>query len=58
MIVILGRYFLSSIIMKRLGLLFLSLSTLFAQQPAIDFLTGQAARETIGQPTFTAEAVR
>jgi uncharacterized protein (TIGR03437 family) len=41
--------------MKRLGLLFLSLSTAFAQQPAIDFLTGQAARQTIGQPTFTAQ---
>jgi uncharacterized protein (TIGR03437 family) len=56
-IVILGRYFLSSIIMKRLGLLFLSLSTVFAQEPAVEFLTGQAARETIGQPTFTAEDV-
>src|ERR1700691_6615444 len=41
--------------MKHLGLLFLSLSTVFAQQPAVDFLTGQAARETIGQPTFTAQ---
>ena len=56
MIVILGRYFLSSINMNRLALLFLSLSTVFAQQPAFDFLTGQAARETIGQPTFTAQA--
>jgi uncharacterized protein (TIGR03437 family) len=43
--------------MKRLGILFLSLSAVFAQQPAVDFLTGQAARETIGQPTFTSEDV-
>jgi len=43
--------------MKRLGILFLSLSAVFAQQPAVDFLTGQAARETIGQPTFTSENV-
>jgi uncharacterized protein (TIGR03437 family) len=56
-IVILGRYFIKFNIMKRLGILFLSLSAGFAQQPAVDFLTGQAARETIGQPTFTAENV-
>ncbi len=43
--------------MKRLGTLFLSLSTLFAQQPATDFLTGQAARQIIGQPTFTFQGV-
>src|ERR1700733_14587394 len=42
--------------MKRLGLLFLSLSTVFAQEPAVDFLTGQAARITIGQTTFTSQA--
>jgi hypothetical protein len=41
--------------MKLLGLLFVCLSTVFAQEPAINFLTGQAARETIGQPTFTSE---
>jgi uncharacterized protein (TIGR03437 family) len=41
--------------MKSLGLLFVCLSTVFAQEPAINFLTGQAARETIGQPTFTAQ---
>jgi uncharacterized protein (TIGR03437 family) len=38
--------------MKLLGTLFLSLSTMFAQS-SVDFLTGQAAREVIGQPTFT-----
>src|ERR1700722_15300714 len=43
--------------MKRLGTLFLSLSAAFAQQPAVDFLTGQAARITMGQPTFTSENV-
>ena len=42
--------------MKLLGLLFVCLSTVFAQEPAINFLTGQAARETIGQPTFTSQA--
>jgi uncharacterized protein (TIGR03437 family) len=41
--------------MKRLGFLFVCLSPAFAQQPAVDFLTGQAAREVIGQPTFTEE---
>lgn len=41
--------------MKRLGVLFLCLSAAFAQPSAINFLTGQAAREIIGQPTFTAE---
>src|ERR1700733_5790554 len=41
--------------MKLLGLLFVCLSTVFAQEPAINFLTGQAARETIGQPTFTSQ---
>lgn len=41
--------------MKLLGTLFLSLPALFAQQPATDFLTGQAARQIIGQPTFTFE---
>ena len=55
MIVILGRYFLKFNIMKRLSFLFVSLSTLFAQQPATEFLTGQAARQVIGQPTFTTE---
>jgi uncharacterized protein (TIGR03437 family) len=52
-----GGTFLKFNIMKRLGILFLSVSALFAQQPAPDFVTGQAARETIGQPTFTAENV-
>jgi len=56
-IVILGRYFSNSNIMKRLGILFLSLSTTVFAQSALDFLTGQAARETIGQGTFTAESV-
>jgi uncharacterized protein (TIGR03437 family) len=42
--------------MKRLSILFLSLSTLFAQSSA-DFLTGQAARQIIGQPTFTYQGV-
>ncbi len=55
MIVILGRYFLNFNFMKLLSTLFLSLSTLFAQQPAVNFLNGQAAREIIGQPTFTSE---
>jgi hypothetical protein len=41
--------------MKHLGILFLCLPAAFAQQPAVDFLTGQAAREIIGQPTFTTE---
>ncbi len=41
--------------MKRLGFLFLSLSAVFAQEPAVNFLTGQAARITIGQATFTDE---
>jgi uncharacterized protein (TIGR03437 family) len=41
--------------MKHFVLLVLSLSTVLAQQPAVDFLTGQAARSTIGQPTFTAQ---
>lgn len=40
--------------MKRLAILFVCLPA-FAQQPAVNFLTGQAARETIGQPTFTSE---
>lgn len=57
MIVILGRYFLKSKIMKRLGILFLSLGAAFAQEPAVNFLTGQAARITIGQATFTDEYV-
>jgi uncharacterized protein (TIGR03437 family) len=43
--------------MKRLGTLFLSLLGAFAQQPAVDFLTGQGARITMGQPTFTSENV-
>ncbi len=55
MIVILGRYFLKFNLMKLLSILFLSLSTVFAQPPAVGFLTGQAAREIIGQPTFTNE---
>jgi hypothetical protein len=38
--------------MKRLGFLFVSLSAAFAQSQ-VDFLTGQAARQIIGQPTFT-----
>jgi uncharacterized protein (TIGR03437 family) len=41
--------------MKRLSILFVSLSTLFAQEPATEFLTGQSARQVIGQPTFTTE---
>ncbi len=57
MIVILGRYFFKFNIMKRIAILFLSVSAAFAQQPAVDFLTGQAARQTIGQPTFTSENV-
>ncbi len=56
MIVILGRYFSNSNIMKRLGILFLSLSTTVFAQSAVDFLTGQAARETIGQGTFTSQS--
>src|SRR5581483_4518697 len=43
--------------MKLSAILFLSLSSLFAQQPATDFLTGQAARQVIGQLTFTDQAV-
>jgi len=43
--------------MKFPGFLFLCLSTAFAQEPAVNFLTGQAAREVIGQPTFTFEGV-
>jgi len=43
--------------MKLLGILFLSLSAAFAQAPAVNFLTGQAARITIGQTTFTDEYV-
>ena len=43
--------------MKRLGILLVSISAALAQQPAPDFLTGQAARETIGQSTFTSESV-
>jgi uncharacterized protein (TIGR03437 family) len=40
--------------MKRLSILFVSLSTLFAQS-ATEFLTGQSARQVIGQPTFTTQ---
>lgn len=43
--------------MKRLGILFLCLSAAFAQAPAVNFLTGQSARFTIGQVTFTDEYV-
>ena len=43
--------------MKRLGILFVFLPTVFAQEPAVDFLTGQAAREVIGQATFTEQGV-
>jgi hypothetical protein len=43
--------------MKRLGILFLSLSAAYAQAPAVNFLTGQSARITIGQTTFTDEYV-
>jgi uncharacterized protein (TIGR03437 family) len=39
--------------MQRFWFLFLCLSTAFAQEPAVDFLTGQAARIVIGQSTFT-----
>ena len=39
--------------MKHLGLLFLSLSTAFLASAQVDFVTGQAAREVFGQPTFT-----
>jgi len=42
--------------MKSFGVLFLSLSCVFAAEPPVDFLTGQAARITIGQGTFTTEA--
>ncbi|HEX5229040.1 MAG TPA: IPT/TIG domain-containing protein [Bryobacteraceae bacterium] len=38
-------------------ILFAFIPALLAQQPPVDFLTGQAARETIGQPTFTAQNV-
>lgn len=41
--------------MKLLGLLVLSLSTAFPSLAQTDFLTGQAAREIFGQPTFTYE---
>jgi uncharacterized protein (TIGR03437 family) len=41
--------------MKHLGLLFLSLSTAFLAPAQTTFLTGQAAREVFGQPTFTEE---
>jgi uncharacterized protein (TIGR03437 family) len=41
--------------MKHLGVLFLCLGTAFAAEPAADFLTGQAARMTIGQTTFTSQ---
>jgi uncharacterized protein (TIGR03437 family) len=41
--------------MKHIGIIFLSVWTAFAADPAVDFLTGQAARMTIGQPTFTSE---
>jgi uncharacterized protein (TIGR03437 family) len=37
--------------MKRFGILFLCLSA--AAWAQVDFMTGQAAREVIGQPTFT-----
>jgi len=43
--------------MKHLALLFLSLSTAFVARAQLNFITGQAARETIGQPTFTAQSV-
>jgi uncharacterized protein (TIGR03437 family) len=33
----------------------LCLSAAFAEQPAVNFITGQAARIIIGQPTFTAQ---
>ncbi|HTW68166.1 MAG TPA: IPT/TIG domain-containing protein [Bryobacteraceae bacterium] len=41
--------------MKHLGLLFLCLLTAFPSFAQPDFLTGQAAREVFGQPTFTYE---
>jgi IPT/TIG domain len=55
LIVILGRYIPKFNNMKLLGLLFLSLSTAFPSLAQTDFLTGQAAREIFGQPTFTYE---
>jgi uncharacterized protein (TIGR03437 family) len=41
--------------MKHLALIFLATSVVFPAQAQVDFLTGQAARELFGQPTFTFE---
>ena len=41
--------------MKHLGFIFLATVVAFPAQAQVDFLTGQGAREVIGQPTFTAE---
>jgi len=41
--------------MKHLGLIFLATAVAFPAHAQVDFLTGQAARQVIGQPTFTYE---
>src|ERR1700734_832503 len=41
--------------MKHLALLFLATAVAFPAQAQVDFLTGQAAREVFGEPTFTFE---
>ena len=41
--------------MKHLALLFLATAVAFPAQAQVDFLTGQAAREVFGEPTFTYE---
>lgn len=43
--------------MKHLALLFLATCVALPAQAQVDFLTGQGAREVIGQPTFTFEGV-
>ncbi len=57
MIVILGRYLNKFNIMKHLALLFLATAVAFPAHAQVDFLTGQAAREIFGQPTFTFQGV-
>lgn len=41
--------------MKHLALLFLATAVAFSAQAPLNFVTGQAAREVFGQPTFTYE---
>jgi uncharacterized protein (TIGR03437 family) len=41
--------------MKHLGLIFLATAVALPAHGQVDFLTGQAAREVFGQPTFTYE---